>query len=317
MTVTRRSKRRRPSRTRSQLAIPSRSARSAGVRPELGEPALDIGRAHARARPGRRMTWPAESSRDRPERPSGRQTSFDDLLAAAVRRRAAAAPTATARSAAIVRRGHGRAARRARARWTSTDSPLRTTRPAKSDERTSAAILTLRPMRDAARDDRALADDRDAGVEPARLLLVRPVVVRAVADDRALADDDLLVEDRPVDDGARADDRVEHDDRVAHDRADVDPDAGRQDRVDDRAVDHAAVADQAPVDLGRRPDLGRRALLGAGVDDPVLVVQVELRVVVEERACWPPRTTGSCRRPASSRCSGSRRRARRPRASPG
>ena len=37
------------------------------------------------------------------------------------------------------------------------------------------------------------------------------------------------------------------------------------------------------MDLRGRADLGRRPLLGPGVDDPVLVVQVELRVVVEER----------------------------------
>ncbi len=105
---------------------------------------------------------------------------------------------------------------------------------------------------------------------------------RSVADDRALPDDDLLVEDRPIDHRARADDRVEHDDRVAHDRADVDPHARRQDGVDDRPGDHAAVADEALVDLRGRPDLGRGAFLGAGVDDPVLVVQVELGIVVEE-----------------------------------
>ena len=124
------------------------------------------------------------------------------------------------------------------------------------------------PDADAARDDRALADDRDPGVEPAGLLLVRAVVVRPLADDRALADDDLLVEDRPVDDRAGADDRVEHDDRVAHDRADVDPHAGRQDGVDDRPGDLAAVADQALVDLRRRPDLA-----GARSSDRVWMTQ--------------------------------------------
>ena len=94
------------------------------------------------------------------------------------------------------------AGRRRDTRRISTDSPLRTTRPVKSDERTSEATLTFRPMRDAARHHGTLADHRDAGVEAARLLLVRAVVVRAVADDGALADDDLLVEDRAVDDGA-------------------------------------------------------------------------------------------------------------------
>ena len=86
---------------------------------------------------------------------------------------------------------------------TSTDAPLFTTRVGKSLVRTSPATFTLRPIRDAARDDRPLADDGDAGVQPARLLAVRRVEVRPVADDRALADDDLLVEDRAVDDRAR------------------------------------------------------------------------------------------------------------------
>ena len=92
------------------------------------------------------------------------------------------------------------------------------------------------------------------------------------------ADHDLLVEDRPIDDRPRPDDRVEHHDQIAHDRADVDANAGRQDRVDDRPGDHAAVADQAAVDLGRRPDPRRGAFLGSGMDDPFLVGQVELRV---------------------------------------
>ena len=95
------------------------------------------------------------------------------------------------------------------------------------------------------------------------------------------ADDDFLVEDRPIDDRARPDRRVEHDDRVADHRADIDPHARRQDRVDDRPGDDAAVTDQALVDLRRRPDLaGPRS--SDRVDDPVLVVQVEVRVVVEQ-----------------------------------
>ena len=152
----------------------------------------------------------------------------------------------------------------------------------KSDERTSEATLTLRPIR------------TPRGMTARLPTTVIPVFRRPgsclfgrssygpVADDRALADHDLLVEDRPVDHGAGPDDRVEHDDRVAHDGPDVDPHAGRQDRVDDGPVDDAAMADQALVDLRGRADLGRSPFLGAGVDDPVLVVQVELRVVVEQ-----------------------------------
>ena len=70
-----------------------------------------------------------------------------------------------------------------------------------------------------------LADDRDAGIQATRLLLVRPVRERPVADDRPLPDHDLLVEDGPIDDGAGPDDRVEHDDRVPHDRPDANTDA--------------------------------------------------------------------------------------------
>ena len=199
----RRSKRRRPSRTRSQLAIPSRSARSAGVEPELGEPAFDIGRAHG-GRPSRRMTWPAESSRDRRgDLAAVRRSGVGD--ARLPRRRRRRPPRHDDRSRPLGLRPRGTRPRRAPSGcFGSTDSPLRITRPLKSDDRTSAAILHVAADPRAARDDRALADDRDPGVEPARLLLVRPVVVRPVADDRALADDDLLVEDRPVDDGARA-----------------------------------------------------------------------------------------------------------------
>ena len=36
------------------------------------------------------------------------------------------------------------------------------------------------------------------------------------------------------------------------------------------------------MDLGRRSDLGRRALLGASMDDPVLVIEVQLRIVLEQ-----------------------------------
>ena len=67
-----------------------------------------------------------------------------------------------------------------------------------------------------------LPDDRDARIQAAGFLLVRPVVVRPFAHDRPLANDDLLVQDRPVDDGARSDDRVEHHDRIAYDRTDID-----------------------------------------------------------------------------------------------
>ena len=40
--------------------------------------------------------------------------------------------------------------------------------------------------------------------------------------------------------------------------------------------------DQAPVDLGSRPDLGGRPLLGARVDEPLAIVEIQLRPVLEE-----------------------------------
>ena len=172
---------------------------------------------------------------------------------------------------------------RRRSAPTSTDSPLRTTRVRKSAERTSEATFTLRPIRAPARDHRTLADDRDPGVESVRLLLVRSIEVGSVADDRALADDDLLVEDCPVDHRARADDAIEHHDRVAHDGTHVDAHARRQHGVHHHPVDLAAVTDEAAVDLGGGADLGRCTLLGLGVDDPVVVVQVELGVVGQQR----------------------------------
>ena len=194
---------------------------SLGGRQARGRRASARRRPGARCgRPGRRMTWPAESSRDGRRAASGRSVLDDDPLAAAGRAARGTPPTttrsvgrrrgvvaATARLARGARFGLDRLAARARRG------------PAKSDERTSAATLTLRPMR------------APRGMTARLPTTVMPVLSRPgsclfgrssygpVADDRALADDDLLVEDRPVDDGARADDRVEHDDRVAHDRA--------------------------------------------------------------------------------------------------
>ena len=50
----------------------------------------------------------------------------------------------------------------------------------------------------------------------------------------------------------------------------------------DGAGHEAAVADEAVVDVGGRPDARRRALLGPRVDEPVAVVQVELGSIDEQ-----------------------------------
>src|SRR5205823_5529342 len=112
----------------------------------------------------------------------------------------------------------------------------------------------------AGRDPCPLANHRYAGVEVARLAPVRRVVV-ADADPRARADLALLVDHAAVDAGALADDRVVHDHRVLDDRAAVDAHARRQHAVDHGALHHAAVREQAVVDLAGRLDAGRRPLL--------------------------------------------------------
>ena len=269
----RRSKRRRPSRTRSQLVIPSRSARSAGVSP--ARRARPRHRPGARSgRPDRRMAWPGESSRCRRRRTSGASRSprrGRGLLPVerppTLRRRAGGTdgvlPPTTASDGCqvvlVVQLAHDdpRLDRFAAAH----DAPGEVGR---ADVR---GDLDVAADPDAARDDGALADDRDARCcsRPGSCSFGRSSI-RSVADDGALADDDLLVEDRPVDDRAGPDDGVEHDDRVAHDGADVDPDARRQDRVDDRPGDDAAVADQAldgPARSGR-PWPGRAPRTGCG-----------------------------------------------------
>src|SRR3989442_1073716 len=144
------------------------------------------------------------------------------------------------------------------------------------------ADLHVAPDPSRARDHRPLAYDRQPGEEAARFLSVGRREIVALTHDRTRTDHDLLVEDRPIHDRPGSDHRVEHDDRVAHYRTNVDPNAGRQDGVDDRPVDDATVADEAAVDLRRRADLRRRPFLGPRMDEPFLVVEVELGDVVEE-----------------------------------
>src|ERR1035437_6754978 len=72
---------------------------------------------------------------------------------------------------------------------------------------------------DAPRNDRPLSNDRDAGIQPARLTSIGSVVVGALADDGSGSDGDFFVEDGPIHDGSGADDRVEEDDRIADARS--------------------------------------------------------------------------------------------------
>ena len=240
----------RPSRTRSHDVTPSRSARSTGSIPSsASQPSTRRGSVAQRS-------LPAAGARRAPGSARRRRLGWSTLLPRP-------GPALPGRFASTCRR----------------DGTVR------------------RPPKSAGRSPRGphVAADPDAAGMTARLpTTVMPVLSRRApadwpssksspsADDGVRADRDLLVDDRAVDDGTGADDRVEHDDAVADDGAGVDPDAGRQHRALDRARDEAAVADQRAVDVGGRPDSGRRPLLRAGVDDPVAVVEVELRVVIEQ-----------------------------------
>src|SRR5450759_2980860 len=135
---------------------------------------------------------------------------------------------------------------------------------------------------DAPRNDRPFSHYRDACIQPARLTSIGRVVVGALADNGSGSDGDLLVEDGPIHDGSRTDHRVEEDDRVANARAHIHHDSGRKDGVDDRAVDHATMADQAAVNLGGGADLGRSPLLRPSVNYPLTIVQVQFRGVGQE-----------------------------------
>jgi len=167
-----------------------------GLEAQVGEPALDVGRAHGRragvgGRHGPRSL--ADSSRG--------------AVHGATRRRAvhgAPRPRAVRLSARGHRLFHCQVA------------PVGVRMPTTGLHIDGFAALDdlLRPVADsdvggdlhvapdpsAARHDRALADDRDPAIEAARFLLVRPIVERTTADHGALADDDLLVEDGSIDD---------------------------------------------------------------------------------------------------------------------
>ena len=199
----------------------------------------------------------------------------------------------------------------------STVPPDLTTRFAKSADLHPLADLDVAAQAHPARHDRLLAHDRDARRQPPRLLPVRRVVVGPVADDRRLADHDLLVEDRAVHDRAGPD-------TVSNMMIESRTTAPTSTRTPgDRTLFTTIPLITQPCEIRLRwtcavgPDLGRRPLLGPGVDQPVAVVQVELRDVLEERHVGLPVRLDRARRPASSPRTGSRRPGPRPRASPG
>ena len=280
MSVTRMAGRRRPSRSRSQLLTPSRSARSTGGEPQLLEPGRRCAAAETGPTARRRPRARAASTAPRGSRDG---------------RTVAAAPVRDASTLPPLLHGPGREVGRA-------------------DVLADAHVA---PDARSRRDDRALAHERDARVEACRLRLVGGREVVAHAHDRVGPDRHVLVEDRAVHDGAGPDVAVEHDHAVAHDGARVDAHARRQDRALDGARDEAAVADEAAMDARRGPDARRRALLRAGVDDPA---SGRTGRAAGGRRAAPSGRASSCRRcprPASSRRTGSRTRGRRRRAWPG
>src|SRR6266542_845393 len=97
-------------------------------------------------------------------------------------------------------------------------------------------------------DARPLADDRNAGGQVGRFLLVwRDVSANPHA--RIDPNLDLLVQHTAIHQRASFDRRVVHNHRVAHHRAAFDAHARRHHAVDHRAVDHAAIREQAPLDV--------------------------------------------------------------------
>src|ERR1035437_1762285 len=132
---------------------------------------------------------------------------------------------------------------------------------------------------DAPWDDCPLAYDGDASVESSRLATIDNLKIGTLADYGTGTDRHFLVQNGPVHDRTRPDHGVKQDDRVAHAGAHVHHHARREHGVDNGAVDHAAVADQAAMNLSRGADLGRCSLLGPGMDDPFTVVQVQFRRV--------------------------------------
>src|SRR5579883_1721440 len=128
----------------------------------------------------------------------------------------------------------------------------------------------------------ALADQRDADVEPRRLQPVRRHIV-TVANLTLFADDHLLIRDGVINAAASADDGVEEQDGIAHDRALLDDNAWGKHAMLDAPFDDAAVRDQAIHHLRPFADMGRRTLLATRMNDPGGIVQIEGGAITEQR----------------------------------
>ncbi len=273
MTVTRMSNRRRPSSSRSQAITPSRSTRSVGFRPSSSsQPSTTAGETGDTGRaPASTEEAAGRAATSDPFGDMGGQSSRGSAAA----RRDAGAGAAVSRSRDPGRHRFARSRRRRRCGPLScVDGPVvrdglgpgsrslsapsrRSTDAAARDHPGGevgrpdvAGDLHVAADADAAGDDRPLADHGDPGVEAGGLLPVRGVRSAPspmIAPGPTTTSLSRIARSTTA---PRADDRVEHDDRVADDRADLDPDARRQDRVDDGPVDDAAVADQAAMDLG-------------------------------------------------------------------
>jgi len=135
----------------------------------------------------------------------------------------------------------------------------------------------------------AFADDGMAAVQLIRKQLVGcGRVGRGTADFGAEPDDDLLVDDDAFHAGAGADPGVVHEDAVLHDGAWTDIDARAEDAVFDEPMDFAPVRHHALHDLRLGSEFGRGPFFGAGGDGPVVGIEVQSRVGLEQlEACFP------------------------------
>ena len=180
---------------------------------------------------------------------------------------------------------------------------------------TSASVVVLRsgmvvdehiaPKLDAAGHHRALTDNGEPGVQARRLGAVRRAVV-AIADDRFLFHHHPLVEDGTVDHRARADHGIGENDRVAYFGACLHVDARRDDRAHDRPFDPAAVAKQVAFDAARSRPGTPRPVPRSSCGSPSFRRRGRARASRPAAPCWPRSRPESCRRPPSSRRSGSR-----------
>jgi hypothetical protein len=98
-----------------------------------------------------------------------------------------------------------------------------------------------------------------------------------LTEDGAVADDDALVEDAPRHARVAVDAGLGEQDRIAHDAAFPHQHTGEEDAALDVSEDAAAVGDDAVVDAGRGPELGRRAFFAGREQRAPPVAQVGRR----------------------------------------